>query len=102
MNIHKNARLAFARRQELVQDMVERHMNPAAAAVKHRISAPTARKWHGRFLTQGVAGLRDASSRPKLSPRTIPAERARAIVELRRRRLTQARIARSVGVSERP
>lgn len=100
MNIHKNARLTFVRRQELVADMVERHMSPVAAAAKHGVSAPTARKWLGRFLTQGQAGLRDASSRPRLSPRAISSQRALAIVELRRRRLTQARIARSLGVSE--
>ncbi len=100
MNIHKNARLTFARRQELVADMVERHMSPAAAAAKHGVSAPTARKWLGRFLAQGQPGLRDASSRPRLSPRAISPQRALAIIELRRRRLTQARIARSLGVSE--
>ena len=100
MNIHKNARLAFTRRQELVEDMVGHHMTPGAAAAKHGVSAPTARKWLGRFLTQGEAGLRDASSRPKVSPRAIRPELALAVVELRRRRLTHAQIARSLGVSE--
>jgi transposase InsO family protein len=42
----------------------------------------------------------DRSSRPKHSPRTISPEKALAIVELRRRRLTHARIAASLGVSE--
>ena len=100
MNIHKNARLTFARRQELVADMVERHLSAAAVGGKYGVSAPTARKWLGRFLVQGEAGLRDASSRPRLSPRAIAPQRALAIIELRRRRLTQARIARSLGVSE--
>jgi len=100
MNIHKNARLTFARRQEMVRDMVERHLTPPAAAAAHGVSAPTARKWLGRYLAHGAAGLRDASSRPQLSPRAIAPERALAIVELRRRRLTQARIAHSLGVSE--
>jgi transposase InsO family protein len=100
MNIHKNARLALTRRQELVEDMVDHHMTPGAAAAKHGVSAPTARKWLGRFLTQGEAGLRDASSRPKVSPRAIRPQLALAVVELRRRRLTHARIARSLGMSE--
>ena len=100
MNIHKNARLTFARRQEMVSDIVDRGMMPTAAAAAHGVSAPTARKWLGRYLAHGRAGLRDASSRPRVSPRTIAPERALAIVELRRRRLTQARIARSLGVSE--
>ncbi len=100
MNTHKNARLTFVRRQEMVRDIVEQGMTPAMAAAVHRVSAPTARKWLGRFLAQGPAGLRDASSRPQVSPRAIAPERALVIVELRRRRLTQARIARSLGVSE--
>jgi transposase InsO family protein len=100
MNTHKNARLTFARRQEMVRDIIEIGMTPAAAAAVHGVSAPTARKWLGRFLAQADAGLRDASSRPRVSPRAIAPERALAIVELRRRRLTQARIARSLGVSE--
>lgn len=57
-------------------------------------------KWVGRFPVQGDAGLRDASSRPQVSPRSIAPGKAVAIVELRRRYLTHARIARSVGVSE--
>jgi transposase InsO family protein len=100
MNTHKNARLTFARRQEMVQDMIEHRISARAAAAAQGVSAPTARKWLGRYLAQGDAGLRDASSRPRLSPRAIAPERALVIVELRRRRLTQARIARSVGVSE--
>jgi transposase InsO family protein len=100
MNIHKNARLTFVRRQDLVRDMIEQRMTPAAAGAKHGVSAPTARKWLGRFLVQGDPGLRDASSRPRVSPRAIPPERALVVVELRRRRLTQAHIARSLGLSE--
>ncbi len=100
MNIHKNARLTFIRRQAMVRDMVEQGMPPVMAAEVHGVSAPTARKWLGRFLAQGPAGLRDASSRPRVSPRAIAPERASAVVELRRRRLTQARIARSLGISD--
>ena len=42
----------------------------------------------------------DASSRPARSPRSIDAGKALLIVELRRRHMLQAQIARSVGVSE--
>ena len=52
MNIHKNARLTFARRQEMVRDMIERALTPAAAAAAHGVSAPTARKWLGRYLAK--------------------------------------------------
>ena len=100
MNIHKNARLTLARRLEMVQDVLEHKLTYAAAAVKHHVSVPTVRKWVGRYLTQGEPGLRDASSRPQISPRAIAASTALAIVELRRRFLTHARISRSLSVSE--
>jgi transposase InsO family protein len=63
------------------------------------VSAATARKWLGRYLAAGEAALANRSSRPHLSPRALPAATALAVVELRRRRLTQARIAASLGVS---
>lgn len=100
MNIHKNARLTLVRRIEMVQGIVERGLTPAEAAAEAGVSQPTARKWLGRFLAQGEAGLRDRSSRPKRSPRSISITKALAIVELRRRRLIQARIAASISVSK--
>lgn len=98
MNVHKNARLTYVRRIEMVTDMIERSMPPCAAAAAHGVSAPTARKWLGRYLAVGPEGLADRSSRP-LHCRSIAASKALAIVELRRRRLTQARIAQALAVS---
>ena len=99
MNIHKNARLTFTRRLEMVQDVTVCKLTYAAAAAKHQVSVPSVRKWVGRYLTQGEPGLRDASSRPQVSPRAIAPSTALAIVELRRRFLTHARIAQSLRVS---
>ena len=100
MNVHKNARLTFVRRLELVTDILEAGLTLCAAAAAHSVSVPTARKWLGRYLAEGEAGLRDRSSRPRVSPRAIAPGKALAIVELRRRRLIQARIAASLGVSK--
>jgi transposase InsO family protein len=100
MNIHKNARLTLKRRIDLVRNIVERSTPLAVAALEAGVSSPTARKWLARYLAEGESGLRDRSSRPKRSPRSIRPEKAMAIVELRRRRLTQARIAESLGVSK--
>ena len=100
MNTHKNARLTFARRLEMVQDITQRGVSHAVAAMRHGVSAPTVRKWLGRYLAHGEAALRDRSSRPRLSPRSIAPATALAIVEVRRHRLTQARIAASLGVSK--
>ena len=100
MNIHKNARLTLARRIEMVRTIVERGLTPAEAAAEVGVSDTTGRKWLGRYLAEGESGLRDRSSRPRVSPRAIAPNKALAIVELRRRRLTQARIAASLGVSK--
>src|SRR6266568_8369001 len=100
MNIHKNARLTVIRRLELVRDIVHNGFTPCAAAAVHGVTGPSARKWLGRYLAEGETGLRDRSSKPKRSPRRIKPEKALAIVELRRHRLTQARIATSLGVSK--
>ena len=99
MNSHKNARLTYARRIELVRDIIERGLSVSQAAAAHGVTPPTARKWYQRFLAQGVDALKDKSSRPTRSPRAISPGTAGAVVELRRRRLTHARIARSLGVS---
>lgn len=99
MNIHKNARLSLVRRREMVQDVVQRKMRFAAAARVHGVSVPTVRKWIGRYLAHGEAALADASSRPHLSPRAVAPATALSIVELRRRFLTHARIARTLQVS---
>jgi transposase InsO family protein len=99
MNIHKNARLTVARRIEMVRMILDQGRTQAKAASEAGVTEPTARKWLGRYLADGEAGLADRSSRPQHSPRTIAPQKALAIVELRRRRLTQARIAASLGVS---
>jgi transposase InsO family protein len=100
MNIHKNARLTLARRLEMVQAMTLRGLSPPEAAEQQGVTAPTARKWLGRYLAFGEAGLVDASSRPAFSPRSIHPAKALAILELRRRRLTHARIAAALGISK--
>ena len=100
MNTHKNARLTFARRLEMVRQMTEARLSPAAAAAAAGVSEPTARKWLGRYLAGGATALADASSAPRRRPRAIAPAKALAVVELRRRRLTQARMAASLNVSE--
>jgi len=100
MNIHKNARLTFARRLEMVQQMSEQGVSPRTAASVHAVSVVTVRKWLGRYLAHGEAGLLDRSSRPAHSPRSVGPDKALSIMELRRGRLTQARIALSLGVSK--
>jgi len=100
MNSHKNARLTFLRRLEMVEDITKRGLSASDAAVAHGVSAVTARKWLARFLAAGVAALADKSSRPAKSPRAIRPNVALAIVELRRKLFTQSLIATYLGVSK--
>jgi transposase InsO family protein len=100
MNTHKNARLTYLRRLEMVQDITLRGVCAAQAGAAAGVSAVTARKWLGRYLADGAAGLLDKSSRPQTSPRAIDPGVALAIVELRRKLFLQARIASYMGVSK--
>jgi transposase InsO family protein len=99
MNSHKHARLTFARRLEMVLQMTRQGLPAVEAAALHGVTPPTARKWLGRYLAGGAEALRDASSRPAHSPRSIEPAKALLIVELRQRRMLQRQIAKAVGVS---
>ena len=99
MNSHKHARLTYCRRIEMVQGMIQGGLTASQVASAHGVTPPTARKWLGRYLAGGEAALADASSRPGRSPKTIESAKVLLILELRRRRMLQSRIARTVGVS---
>ncbi|MFE8647308.1 IS481 family transposase, partial [Sphingomonas sp. NCPPB 2930] len=99
MNTHKHARLTFARRLEMVKQMTLQGLDAVQAGALQGVTAQTARKWLGRYLSGGEAALADASSRPTRSPRAIDESKALLIVELRKRRMLQSRIARHASVS---
>jgi transposase InsO family protein len=82
--------------------LVERILagRPAAhVADEMGVSRATAYKWLSRYRAEGVAGLFDRSSRPRVSPTRTDAVTEAAIVALcRQRRLGPARIAAILGV----
>lgn len=100
MNIHKNARLTFVRRLEMVTALTLRQLSLASAADRFGVTTATARKWLGRYVAHGQAGLVDRSSRPAVSPRAISSATALTIIELRKKRMTQMRIAGYLGISK--
>jgi transposase-like protein len=53
MNHHKNARLTFARREEMVRLMIESKLSAAAAAKTAGVSETTAHKWLARDRAGG-------------------------------------------------
>ncbi|MGF6213655.1 IS481 family transposase [Comamonas sp. 4034] len=99
MNTHKHARLTFARRLEMVKQMTLQGLDASLAGALQGVTAQTARKWLGRYLSGGEAALADASSRLICSPKAICESKALLIVELRKRRMLQSRIASYAGVS---
>lgn len=80
MNTHKHARLTFARRLEMVKQMTLQGLDASQAGALQGVTAQTARKWLGRYLSGGEAALADASSRPICSPKAICESKALLIV----------------------
>jgi transposase InsO family protein len=100
MNIHKRARLSFARRVEMARGIVEQGLSCAAAAAENGVCEDTARKWRDRYIAEGEAGLRDRSSRPHHSPKAISEQTAGQIIEMRHSRYVMADIAKQAGCSQ--
>ena len=99
MNTHKNASLTPKGRAHLLSQIAV--LGLVAAAQAAGISCRTARKWQRRFFAEGQAGLRDRSSRPHHCPRRTDAGKIERAVALRRtQRLTYARIAERLGLSQ--
>jgi transposase InsO family protein len=98
MNIHKNARLTRHGR-ELIVRQIASGQTPEAASRAAGVCPRTARKWVARFKAEGIAGLKDRSSRPHHLRRPTPAAIVEKIEALRRQRFTGKQIAAEVGVS---
>ena len=99
MDVHKNARLTPAGREVMVRRVVEDGQTPKAVSEAVGVCPRTVRKWVERFRAEGLAGLRDRSSRPHHLRRPTPPDTIERIEALRRQRWTGAQIARESGVS---
>src|SRR5215475_9179836 len=99
MDIHQNARLTFVRREQLVQWVLLQQGTLSSAAAEFKVCARTAAKWLRRYQLEGMAGLRDRSSRPHRSPRRTPQHRVQQVEQLRRQRFTGLHIAQATGLS---
>jgi transposase InsO family protein len=77
----------------MVRRVLEEGIALTEAAEAAGVSARTARKWVGRYRTEGEAGLLDRSSAPKRVHNSTAPERVEAIAALRRLRLTGPEIA---------
>lgn len=81
---HPNARLNFRGRLLLVERVLKLGYSVPQAAASLGLSRASAYKWIRRFRLEGMAGLRDRSSRPHCSPRALTPSTVQAICSLRR------------------
>lgn len=97
--VHRNARLAVAGRLILVQRVISGR--PVAHVAKELgISRTCAHRWVRRFRSEGAAGLRDRSSRPRSTPTaTSPEVTARLLTIRTDERVGRDELAARVGVS---
>jgi transposase len=93
MKIHANAPLGPKGRAIMVKRVLEEGIALTEAAEAAGVSARTARKWVGRYRTEGDAGLLDRSSAPKRVHNATAPERVQAIAALRQLRMTGPEIA---------
>jgi transposase InsO family protein len=96
VNTHKNARLTYARRVELVRRAKRPDANQSQLAREFDVSRQTVRKWVARDARDGTAGLVDRSSRPAHSPTRLRRSDRRRIARRRRQRCSSPRIAREL------
>ena len=98
MNVHKNARLTPCGREILISRL-QRGEPAVDVATAMGVSVGTVYKWCRRYRLEGVAGLRDRSSRPNVSPNKTPDEIEAKVIALRKERRIYHRIAAMLGVS---
>jgi transposase InsO family protein len=99
MNLHANAALSLNRRRQLCRRVVEERWTVTQAAEAAEVSVRCARKWVGRYRTEGELGLLDRSSAPGSIPHRTGEERVQAIAALRRLRFTGPEIAETLGMA---
>jgi transposase InsO family protein len=92
MQVHARARLTPKGRLFVVRRVLADGWSPVAAAEAAGVAERTVYRWLARYRAEGEPGLRDRSSAPKLIPHRTPADRVKAILALRRLRMTAAEI----------
>ena len=93
MKLHRYAALSWQGRRLLAQRVLEQGWTIKAAAEAAGVSGRCARKWVGRYRSEGEDGLFDRSSAPRRVANRTPDDRVAVIVALRRLRMTAAEIA---------
>jgi transposase InsO family protein len=100
MQLHANAALSLNGRRALIRALFEEGVTVAEAAARFGVSEKTVRKWRGRWLAAGDAGLLDRSSAPHTVWNRTASERIDAICKLRALRFTGPQVAELLGMAE--
>lgn len=98
MDVHKNARLTLHSRELLVHRVMQGHTR-RSVALQMGVSVKSVSKWVQRYQQEGRAGLLDRTSRPRCCPSSTEPALRRAVIALRRERLTLQQIADQLGLS---
>ena len=99
MDLHANAALSLNKRRQLARRVVEQRWTLTQAAAAAEVSVRCARKWVGRYRTEGEPGLLDRSSAPRRVANRTPENRVQAIAALRRLRFSGPEIAELLGMA---
>jgi transposase InsO family protein len=98
MNVHKNARLTVFGRERIVLQIAS-GQTPKAVSEAVGVCSGTVRKWVERYRHEGLAGLRDRSSRPHRLRKPTPQAVVEQVETLRRARRTGKQIAAELTIS---
>ena len=98
MKLDRNAALSWNGRRLLAERVVVQGWTLSAAAEAAGVSVRCARKWVGRYRSEGEGGLCDRSSAPARVANRTPADRVAVIMKLRGLRMTAAEIAETLAM----
>jgi transposase InsO family protein len=97
---HAKAKLTPLGRLLLVERVLVLGWSPAQTAESAGVSRATVYKWLTRYRTEGQAGLRDRSSRPRRLARALPESRVQEVLgERLRLRLGPAQLGPRLGLA---
>jgi transposase InsO family protein len=98
MKLHANAALSWSGRRLLAERVLVDGWTLTAAAEAAGVSVRCARKWIGRYRSEGEPGLADRSSAPRRVANRTAKDRVETIVLLRQLRMTAAEIAETLSM----
>jgi transposase len=88
MKLHANAALSLRQRERMACRVLEQGWSLTQAAEAAEVSGRTCAKWVRRYRAQGLAGLVDRSSAPRVVANRTDEQTVEAIAALRRLRFT--------------